>query len=650
MCGIFGMMWHKSDAVPPEPRLRETAMLLSHRGPDSHGIFADAGIGMVHTRLSLLDLSSRGDQPFWDRGRRYCFVYNGEIYNFKELREELERDGVSFRTTTDTEVILEWIINRGIDATLARIEGMFAFALYDTVERTLLLARDRFGIKPLFIHEGDGEFAFASEMRAMRPWIKFEPDGLSISSYLFGFEGPSKGYTFLKGVKFLPPGTVASVRRGEAARYKRYAGVVDLWDKGRADELRRLSARRIVDSVDELLSESVKMQLFADAPVGVLCSGGIDSSVITAMAARIHDNVAIFHANVVGPSSEYEAAEAVARHLKLDLKAIDVHENDFIDLIPEVIEHFGHPFCIIPSSVPFIMVAKLIRDNHVKAVLSGEGSDECFLGYNFLVPSVKRMLRQPQVALRRALKGLLGAVRGGPQGAAPNFVMGFSPYYGWYSNFSPRRSTSLPEMMLGLHNRFEVALETREIQEHIERTNGGGRAGRGYMDSLDLLNYNLRVLLHRNDTMGMAASIESRFPFLDSSLVGYAVNMPHSCKIRFSPTSTDNRHPFFVDKWVLRKVADRYLPKEISGRPKKQFNDNTYSRLRISPSYFERSFIADYFGLSQPELRYLVENAGQDLRLRLLHLDVWAGLFLHGLSRQSITEGLRKHLAFGGAA
>lgn len=198
MCGIFGILWHKHDSIPDKHCLKETARLLHHRGPDNSGIFADAGIGLVHTRLSLLDLNPRSNQPFWDKQGRYCLVYNGEIYNFKNLRTELELSGIQFRTTSDTEVLLELLITRGVEYTLQNIEGMFAFAFYDKIEKTLLIARDRFGIKPLFIYDEEDAFIFSSEIEAMRPWVKFEPDIPSIFSFLFGFAGPTKGHSFFK--------------------------------------------------------------------------------------------------------------------------------------------------------------------------------------------------------------------------------------------------------------------------------------------------------------------------------------------------------------------------------------------------------------------------------------------------------------------
>jgi asparagine synthase (glutamine-hydrolysing) len=407
MCGIFGILLHDGETVPDERRLTETARLLSHRGPDSSGIFSGAGMGLAHTRLSLLDLNS-GRSAFRDRDGRYCLVYNWEIYNFKELREELELSGTGFRTTSDTEVLLEWLINRGAEATLPRLEGMFAFALYDRVERSLLLARDRFGIKPLFVYDGDDAFVFSSEVLRMKP-VKLEPDDFSISSFLFanpasGFGGPSKGHSFFKGVKFLPPGAMVRVQPGMQAQYGKFSSIVDFLNEDISDRLQRLRPLQLVNETEELLFDSVRQQMVADAPVGALCSGGVDSSVIMAMAARCHNNLAVFHANVMGRLSEYSAAAALARHLKLDLKAVEVNDEDFIDMLPEVVSHFGHPFCHMPHSVPFLQVSKLVRETGVKAVLSGEGSDECYLGYSFLAPDIHRWRQYSKDLLKMLIR------------------------------------------------------------------------------------------------------------------------------------------------------------------------------------------------------------------------------------------------------
>ncbi len=645
MCGIFGFLGHRGEHRPEDYRLRESAQLLNHRGPDNFGVYADVNIGLAHTRLSLLDLSPRSNQPFWDKQGRYCLVYNGEIYNFKELRTELERKGIIFRSTSDTEVLLEWIINCGVEATLPKLEGMFAFGLYDKHEKTLIVARDRFGIKPLFIYDEDDAFIFSSEIKAMSPWINFEPDLLSISSYLFGYSGPSKGHCFFNKVKILPPGTLVNIRMGDSARYSRFISLNDFWDPDQASRLKELKPKQLVDEVEELLLKSVQKQLFADAPVGALCSGGVDSSLVMAMAAKFHNNLAIFHANVEGPLSEYEAAANLARHLKLDLKTAVVKDQDFIDQIPEVIDHFGHPFDIIPSSVPFLSVSKTVRGNGVKAVLSGEGSDECFLGYNFLVPDLLKWKRRPMPVAKQVLRTVMELFKNGrgKTSKTPVFIMGFSPYTSVaYHSYAPPRPP-LPELAMGLLNRFEVGLETEELRIHIQN-HSGNNSTEGYLRSLDLLHYNLRVLLHRNDTMGMAASIESRFPFLDTELVKLAVNLPYNLKIRFTPTAIDNNHYFYKDKWILRQVADRYLPKTLSRRSKGAFPVDAFKRLKFSSGYFENSLIVDLFKLTPREVTYLFDNADLGLRLKLMQLDCWSHVCLFQLPTQHLFSRLNDYI------
>ena len=640
MCGLFGIFRHKTNDVPEEHRLKETARLLHHRGPDNEGIYSEPGIAFVHTRLSLLDLGPRSNQPFWDKHGRYCLVYNGEIYNFKALRAELERNGVEFRTTSDTEVLLESIIHRGSETTLSKLEGMFAFAFYDRVEKTLFLARDRFGIKPLFIYDEEDAFVFSSEIQAMRPWIKFEPDLSSISSFLSGFAGPTKGHSFFKQVKFLPPGTHIKMRLGKRPQYQQVLTTTGLWSQSEEESLCRLKPNQLVDKVDELLFDCVRKQLIADAPVGVLCSGGLDSSIITAMASKMHNNLAVFHANVIGPQSEYDAAALLAKHLKLELNKVDVQNLDFIEMIPETMRHFGHPFWIIPSSVPFLMVSKLVRNCGVKAVLSGEGADECFLGYKFLTPDFRMTWSRPKVAFRWLANKTLR--RRGLSKSFSQFVMGFSPYSGVSEIELIQKNTRLPDLHMGLLNRFEVILETEDLMADGRRKPRASN-GLSQIKSLDLLNYNLRMLLHRNDSIGMAASIESRFPFLDTEFVRMSVNMPYRMKVRFSPFPFNGTRSLYKTKWVLRKVADRYLPREISQGQKKPFNSNNYSNLKISTKFFNKSFIADLFELSPRGIKYLVEQAPQGLMLKLMHLEVWAHACLNDLPNEEMTRKLMTH-------
>ena len=633
MCGIFGVICHQTDDVPDQERLAQTARLLSHRGPDGEGIFAEPGVGLVHTRLSLLDLSERSNQPFWDRDKRLALVYNGEIYNFAELRADLEKTGVEFRTTSDTEVLLEALMKWGPDATLPRLEGMFAFALYDTVTKSLLLARDRFGIKPLFVYDTPEMFVFSSEIRAMRPWVTFEPDLLSISGYLYGFSGPTKGFSFFKHIRIIEPGGVVNVKRGGCVRRSRFFSLVDFVDRAEMEQLARLRSQELVDQVDDLLNQSVRAQLVADAPVGALCSGGLDSSVIMAIAAKYHTNLAIFHANVVGPVSEYPAAVRLASHLKLDLKAVEVRDEDFIDSIPEVTAHFGHPFYSCPHSVPYLAVSRLVRRNGVKAVLSGEASDEYFLGYPYCSPDIRQYMGVG--AILRTAKDWLRPPR------PPHPMRYRGPLYVHGGD-----AWTMGGLVHALHNRFETVNETIEIRDGIGNDSDSTRF-KGVLPSLDLLGYNLRALLHRNDSMGMAASIEARFPFLENRLAKLAVNMPYGSKIRFTLSARDENHYFFRDKWVMRKVAERYIPRDLFQQDKKPFPINAYAeeRMRIAPSYFDRSFISELFELGQNEKAHFLERCPHWLKWKMLLLDVWADVSLNGTPREAVLGKLRRHVS-----
>lgn len=624
MCGIFGIVFADEKTVPDRNRLKTTLNLLKHRGPDSSGTHVEAGVGFAHTRLSLVDLSDRSRQPFWDSEGRFCLVYNGEIYNFKELRQDLENEGVHFRTTSDTEVLLQSLIVRGPKATLPKLEGMFAFAWYDRRERILTLARDRFGIKPLYIYRDERVFLFASEVKAMKPWIQLKPNPFIITSYLLGYDGPLQDTSFYGGVRSVPPGSLLTLTIGEAPRHERFTELPDLLDPNQAEELNKLKPEQLIDRIDDLLQRSVRQMLFADAPVGILCSGGVDSSIITAMAARCHDNLAIFHADVKGPSSEYHAALSLSRHLKLDLEKVDVHNDDFIDLIPEVTDHYERPFFRHHHSIPFLMVSKLIRRHGVKGVLSGEGADECYIGYQQIVREpleefYLKQLRRVETLVRRIPR--IGKVL-------------------W-----PGRLDGGANLVRSMLNGFEREIGQRCFRMAYKRAMGAP-ADRN-VRTLDMLADHLCALLHRNDTMGMAASIEARFPFLDERLVKTAINLPYNAKVRFSPTAWERAHPFLRDKWVVRKVADRYLPRQLSRRKKAPFTVTAFQSMKIPTSYFGRSFVADYFELTEPGMDLLLSNAEQGLKVRLLLLDVWGRLCLGGTAGDAVGEQIRAHVTFG---
>jgi asparagine synthase (glutamine-hydrolysing) len=570
----------------------------------------------VHTRLSLLDLSPRGNQPFWDDERRYALVYNGEIYNFRALRMELEADGVTFRSETDTEVLLKGIIRRGLDAVLPRLEGMFAFGLWDTRERTLTLVRDRFGIKPLSVYEDDTMLVFASEIKAMRAWVHLQPDPQMASAFLSGFGGATRDRSFFRDVAILAPGTVRQIRSGERSTERSFFHITEFWEREEHQRLRGLSADAVVDAFDEMLFESVRKHLIADAPVGAFCSGGLDSSLVMAMASRLHSNLAIFHANVTGPLSEFDAALALSKHLRLDLRSVDVKDEDFITQLPSVTWHYEYPFFYHPNSVPFLLVSRLVRAHGVKAILSGEGSDEAFLGYGEIA------LEDIRQSYRRFLTGARRAVHRIPKLGK----LLWPPTTGHHAQVED------------MEQNFEIALDHLRIQQRVSQV--GLRVRARECRSLIWLGYHLRSLLHRNDVLGMAASIEARFPYLDHALVRAAVNLPYEYKIRPSATTLDPRHPFLCDKWVVRKVADRYIPRTLSRRRKIGFPTNAYDRMQCAPSFFKSGFVAELYRLDERALAHLLDVSARDFRVRLVMLEVWGRLFLRGASESELTAEL----------
>ncbi len=614
MCGIFGVLEQHlgGESRVDESALRTSMNSLLHRGPDAQQCFVGNGFGLAHTRLSLVDLSERSNQPMWDESRRYVLVFNGEIYNFRELRAELEAGGVSFRTTGDTEVLLHALIREAPETLLQRLDGMFAFGFYDTQTEELLLGRDRFGTKPLYFFENDDRFGFASEVKALRPWLDLQPDANSISSYLLGFGGPTQGFTMYRGVRGLAPGTFLKVKRGGSATIQSYFELPAFWDRDQMEEYATWAPDKCVDHMEKLLYESVERQLFADSPVGAFCSGGVDSSVILAMAAKMHSNFAIFHANVVGPWSEIEPARRLSKHLGLDLHVVDVEDSEFLTSLPDVMNQYEHPYTYHPNCAPFMLVSRLVREQGVKGMLSGEGSDELFLGYPWLAR--QRLINAYQSA-GRTLRTWIRSIPGvGPL---------LWPYQGNHA-----------EVVQDLLNRGEIRLE-RDRTAQVAAALEGGPPNHHQVTSLDYMQYHLRTLLHRNDSLGMEASIEARFPFLDLKFVEAAINMPSQVKLRYSPWVFEKAHPFVRDKWVVREVANRWIPRNLSQRIKVGFWTTVFQRLQVEPGFFAGGFVQDHLELGSRQLQALVAHADQDLLVRLLHLDVWGAVCL---DRGSVDE------------
>jgi asparagine synthase (glutamine-hydrolysing) len=341
------------------------------------------------------------------------------------------------------------------------------------------------------------------------------------------------------------------------------------------------------------------------------------------MAASLHSNLAIFHADVVGRHSERAAAAGLAKHLKLELHVVEVRDGDFIDALPDVIAHYERPVTIRSESMPFLRVCQLVQQHGVKGVLSGEAADECFLGYQSMMPGLDVLWKWLP---RPTLYGLRNLYKRMVQGRHAELA----------------RLEQHPDLARPLLTRFEVELDRAD--NGSLRTRSGEPIGADDLKTLNALGYHLRTLLHRNDTLGMAASIESRFPFLDSSVVRFAVNLPYEYKIRRTRDLADVRHPFHRDKWILREVARRRVPGRWSRRPKRAFPTNAIRRMRIAPEFFRDSYVAGLFELGSRELAFLCSNARQDFQQRLLQLEVWAQTCLLGACVTGVRDRLRRHV------
>jgi asparagine synthase (glutamine-hydrolysing) len=538
MCGIAGVRRFDGQAVDPRV-LAEMAKLLHHRGPDDSGVWAEGSIGFAHTRLSIIDLAA-SVQPMTGASGSTHIAFNGEILNYRQLREQL---AYPFHTNGDTEVLLALYEQHGT-AGISKPRGQFAYALHDSTTGETHLVRDRLGILPLYYYRDDDVFAFASEIKALLPVIGTpEVDTESLHDYLAHRSVPAP-YTLLRGVRKVPQAHHLVVRPDSSIALSAY------WEVPREPDLLEVPPQEAVRLVDEALTASVRDALVADVPVGAYLSGGVDSSLITALVARERDGAALhtFSAGFGDPRvDELPWARKVASLVGSEHHDVIVTADDFRDSWAKLSWHRDAPLSE-PADVAVFRLAELARRD-VKVVLSGEGSDELFGGYpkyRFALPTRWGGLL-PSPLLRRAERML-------PAGKAK---MGIA--------LRALAEPGHPERMRGWFAPFTVAERaallggpaTRSVLEPY--VNGGGDPLRRmlYADTHTWLADNL---LERGDRMSMAASLELRPPFLDHRVTELAFRLPSSVKVRGG-----------VTKWIVKEVARQHLPADVVDRPKLGF-------------------------------------------------------------------------------
>jgi asparagine synthase (glutamine-hydrolysing) len=622
MCGIAGV-FRPSDAPVEKDEIRRMLDLIAHRGPDGSGVHIDRHVGLGHVRLAILDLSDAAAQPMVSHDGRYVLTFNGEIFNFREQRKRLEERGIRVRSSGDTEVLLELLAAFGVDEVLPRLEGFFAFGLWDRQQHSLLIARDRHGIKPLYYRSGaQGAVHFASEMLPLCG-PDTPPDPHRVSAALLGWGCVSGEATLFQGIRHVEPGRWIRFERGGRSSSGSFFQVLDFVDPELHRELCAAPESEVMARVERAFEESIDYRLVSDAPVACLASGGIDSSLVAAAAAqRSRDQLALFHADVAH-DSERPYAEALARQLGLPLHTVEMSDESFLDHVPITTRHAEIPLVYHANSVPFYLVSRLVSQHGFKVVLTGEGSDEYFLGYPMIV--IERYL----AALRR-----LGS------GAQAVFHRAFPRAAGllW-----PRRAEGNEQ---GLHALlFGFAQENLDAEiaarlGHLTRPRERAFA----FETLRHLRDHLLTLLHRNDRLGMASGIESRFPFLGLSLARLAVNLPSRYKIRVVPRFYNVRHPFHMDKWAVRWLAARRLPRAIVERPKKGFPISIAERLEVDPRFFLGGSVEEWFGLDRRAVEALPQRVGRRFTFSLLLVEVWAALLCRREPVEQVREHLRRHV------
>ncbi len=637
MCGIVGIVKLGFDEAVDEARLKGMRDVLRHRGPDGEGLWLDGPVGLGHRRLAIVDVAA-GHQPMANEDESVWITYNGEIYNHAELRPELEAAGHHYRTRSDTETILHLYEEEGEDC-VERLRGMFAFALWDRARRRLLLARDRLGIKPLYYAVTRDEILFASEVKAIlaaggtRPALNEAvlPEFLA-TGFVSGDE------TFFRGIRKLLPGRTLSWSPGEGLRERRY------WRLPSAVDGARTSFSELALEVRERLEGTVRSHLMSDVPLGLFLSGGIDSSGLAAlMAPMVKEPIRTFSVGFAEPGAdELGYARLAARSVGALHREVVVSPAEFWRALPGLVWHEDEPIAF-PSSIALNFVSRLAAE-HVKVVLTGEGADELFLGYNryrvtawndrlgrpywALVPG---LLREPVSRLARTLPRKLGRY------AARSFLAlpGGGPRELFYENWAPF-ATRLQERLLAdpglLAARDPYAVGLRCYEEAP-----GGTLER--MSHADLQTY-LVELLMKQDQMSMAASIESRVPFLDHELVERLAALPGRVKLMGWRT-----------KAVLRAALRELVPPEILARRKMGFPVPVGRWLRGEFRPIVDRLVtgerAKRRGLFEPAiLRRLAEEHRSGAREHgdrlwlLANLEIWQRIFVDGEDIDAVAKVL----------
>ncbi|RWX79288.1 asparagine synthase (glutamine-hydrolyzing) [Neorhizobium lilium] len=587
MCGFAGFVGDGFGNEAAAALLSAMGSAISHRGPDGNGQLVMAGAGLAHVRLSIVGLAD-GQQPMTEPSARFTIIFNGEIFNYVELRRDLEARGVVFRTGSDTEVLLQLYVSFG-EQCLSRLNGDFAFAIWDARERRLVLARDRMGVRPLFYTQHRGGLYFASEVKALLqvPGIEAALDPFALDQ-IFTLWAPIAPRTAFKGISELEPGQILIAENGGMTLRSYWS--LDYPDQG---EHPQRHPAEVEEELRALLTDATRLRMRADVPVGAYLSGGLDSSLITALAAPMAmDRLNTF--SVTFDDAEHDEStfqQAVVEALGTRHHSVACGTGDIAADFPDVVRFTERPI-LRTAPAPLYSLARLVRQSGLKVVLTGEGADEVFAGYDiFREARVRRFCaRQPRSKIRPHLFRKLYPYLPGLKQQSPEYLAAFfgtskdiadDPLFSHRPRF---RSTSAAKIFYSDQLRTELrgydAAEdlASRLPADFRRWHALNQAQ--YLEARFLLpGY---ILSSQGDRMAMAHGVEGRFPFLDHRLVEFANKLPPEMKLRG-----------LEEKYILRRVAQGILPATVVNRPKQPYR---------APD--SRSF----FGASEPS--YLGETLG----------------------------------------
>ena len=611
MCGITGFSASPS-FVPVQASLDRSLTNLLHRGPDDSGTYVDAnfGIGLGHSRLSILELSPLGCQPMTSTDGRVTLVFNGEIYNFQELRAELEVKGYVFRGHSDTEVLLNLYLAQrqssdGEYAMLNQLNGIFTFAIWDADRELLFLARDSFGVKPLYYSATRGVFAVASEIKALQPLLSkcnvkrknilSELDATAINRYLSFQWCPGDG-TPLKGVHKLNPGTAMWVRRGQIEKLSTWYKLPAF--RGQSEGLSKQAA---IMGTCSLLRKAVQRQMVADVPVGAFLSGGLDSSSIVAFAREVNPDICCFtiEANCKkedGIIDDLPYARQVATHLKVPLEVVNINAACIAKDLPDMVAQLDEPLAD-PAALNVLYISRIAREHGIKVLLSGVGGDDLFTGYRrhqaLMMEGFWSWLPKPARAGIELLTGHLDQHR-----------TLFRRLHKMFNGASLEGDARLVNYFRWVNQRDLMTLYTPEFRSALDLARSEDPMIEFLKDlppetsqlermlSLEqrffLTDHNLTY----TDKMSMAVGVEVRVPFLDLDLVEFAARIP----AHFKQLGNEG-------KWVLKKAMEPYLPKDVIYRSKSGFGAPLRRWMRIEL----RDLLTDLLGANSLRNRGLFD-------------------------------------------